>query len=86
MSAEQGFIDYVKTTQPKMWELIRKTADESGLIVVDEANDAITATNRLLWCNPVLHDCLATLVDQWCGKQTTPAESFRALLNPPSKD
>ncbi|MBF0371351.1 MAG: hypothetical protein HQL52_18065 [Magnetococcales bacterium] len=79
MILDNGFIEFVKNRQPGMWTLIEK-ARENGLIVVDEANDAITATNRLMWTNPVLHDCLATLVDQWTRTHETETEAFRSLL------
>lgn len=82
MILENGFIHFVKEKQPRMWALIHKTAEETGLIVVDEENDAITATNRLMWANPVLHDCLATLVDQWTRDHETKTEAFRSLLQP----
>ena len=82
MTRQQGFIAHVKQNHPQMWQLIQQTAQDSGLIVVDEENDAITATNRLLWTNPVLHECLATLVDQWADQHAeADAESaFRALI------
>ncbi|MGN7610979.1 hypothetical protein ACQZV8_02730 [Magnetococcales bacterium HHB-1] len=67
MSLEKGFIDHVKNNHPQMWALIHKTATESGLIIVDEENDAITASNRLLWTNPVLHECISTLVNEWAN-------------------
>ena len=81
MILEKGFIDFVKNRQPGMWILIDK-GRENGLIVVDEENDAITATNRLMWTNPVLHECLATLVDQWTQKHETETDAFRSLLRP----
>ncbi len=74
-----------KKKQPDMWILIKK-ATERGLIVVDVENDAITATNRLLWTNPVLHDCLATLVDQWTIDHETEMESFSSLLEPTAQE
>ncbi|MEO5366635.1 MAG: hypothetical protein H7831_09835 [Magnetococcus sp. WYHC-3] len=79
---EGGFLHFVQTHQPRLWALIQKTAQESGLIVVDEAHDAITATNRLLWTNPVLHDCIATLVDQWTRDHETRDRPLRTLLTP----
>ncbi|MBF0444099.1 MAG: hypothetical protein HQL68_00810 [Magnetococcales bacterium] len=72
---ESGFINFVKNRRPEMWLLLEK-ARERGLIVVDEENDAITATNRLMWTNPVLHDCLATMVDQWVRANDDKVNNF----------
>ncbi|OSM01886.1 hypothetical protein [Magnetofaba australis] len=85
MNPERGYLHFVQTRHPKMWALIEKTARDSGLIFIDEANDAITASNRLLWTNPILHDCLATLVDQWAMEeaQNAPNPLMQLLSSSP---
>lgn len=65
----RGFIDSLKQDQPQLWALILK-AGEDGLIMVDEPNDAVTATNRLLLTYPGLHDLLAYFTDQWIAEST----------------
>ncbi len=36
--------------------MIAIPAEKDELILIDEENDAVTATNRLLWTNPCLHE------------------------------
>jgi hypothetical protein len=64
MTQPKGFIDTIKEDQPALWELI-KLHSQSGLIVVDEENDAISATNRLLWTYPGLHEAINTIINSW---------------------
>ena len=59
-----GYVQYVKEQQPQMWASFERAATE-GLIFIDEENDAITATNRLLLTYPGLHDVLAMLAQDW---------------------
>ena len=69
MHETSNFIDYLKSEQPRLWETISHAAAE-GLIVIDEENDAVSATNRLLLTYPDLHNVLNLLVDNWVRKKT----------------
>ena len=69
MEQAAAFIGYLKNEQPELWETIRKAADE-GLIIIDEASDGVTATNRLLLTYPDLHTVLSFLVDNWTRRKT----------------
>jgi hypothetical protein len=75
------FIGKIKKEQPALWEQI-VTISKDGLIIVDEENDAVTATNRLLWTYPGIHDALATIVDQWSNKhsQKDSEENFKNII------
>lgn len=64
MSQPFSFIDYLRSEQPEIWESIKGAAAE-GLILIDETNDAVSATNRLLLTYPDLHAVLNLLVDSW---------------------
>ena len=64
MKQTDTFIDYLKSEHPRWWNAINKAADE-GLIVIDEANDALTDTNRLLMTYPALHAVLKFLLKSW---------------------
>lgn len=68
MTETHTFIDYLKFEQPKIWESISSAAAD-GLIVIDEGNDAVTATNRLLLTYPDLHTVLNLLVENWIRKK-----------------
>jgi hypothetical protein len=81
MTLEKSFIEYVKNKQPAMWDLIRMTAEKDRLIVIDEENDAVTATNRLLWTNPGLHECLSTIVNEWTNDHLDGDILFKSLVN-----
>ena len=70
----ETFIDSIKKTQPQLWNIIVSAA-EDGLIHIDEENDGVTATNRLLLTYPGLHDILAYLTDQW-AENTFDQKSF----------
>lgn len=59
-----SFIQSIKEEQPHLWQIILSAANEE-LIIIDEENDALTATNRLLLTYPGLHDVLAFITDQW---------------------
>lgn len=75
---KSGFINYIKTTQPMMWQSIENAAQE-GLIYIDEEMDAITATNRLLLTYPQLHEVLNMLTENWLSEQGH--DYGRVLLN-----
>lgn len=59
-----SYINYLKLEQPELWLSILR-AQKMGLIYVDEENDAVTATNRLLLTYPDLHEVLNMLSDSW---------------------
>ncbi len=80
MTLKKGYIEYIKEKQPAMWALIRITAEKDGLIVIDEKNDAVTATNRLLWTNPCLHECLSTMVNEWTNDHLDEDLLFKNLI------
>jgi hypothetical protein len=63
--ASSGFIDYLKSKEPATWALIKQTAETSDLIVVDEGSDSVTASNRLLWTYPGIHQALSTIINAW---------------------
>lgn len=77
------FITSLKKEQPELWAVIAKAAKE-GLIFVDEENDAVTATNRLLITYPGLHEILQFITDQWYaseGHQLPATSQWLADLN-----
>ena len=82
MSQSKGFIESIKQEQPALWELI-KLHSKSGLIVVDEENDAISATNRLLWTYPGLHEAINTIINNWnyTNLEKCAKENFSQILN-----
>lgn len=61
---DSGFLKSIQTTHPNLWESILASS-KSGLIVIDQQNDSITATNRLLLTYPDLHEAISTLVNEW---------------------
>jgi hypothetical protein len=61
---DTGFLKSVKTTHPDLWDTIEKTSKQ-GLILIDEENDSITATNRLLFTYPDLHEAISVLINSW---------------------
>jgi primosomal protein N' (replication factor Y) len=50
------------------------------LIIVDEENDAITATNRLLWVYPGIHEALNVIINQWVEKNMDTKTNFNNLI------
>jgi len=64
MLNEIGFIKSIKQSQPDLWKAILEHT-KTGLIVIDEQNDAVTATNRLLITYPDLHLTLSSLINSW---------------------
>ena len=61
------YIDHLKKNEISVWLSIKSAAEE-GLIIIDEENDAITATNRLLLTYPGLHEILSYLNNEWVEK------------------
>lgn len=59
-----GFIKSIQDTHPQLWESILNSS-KSGLILIDEENDSISATNRLLLTYPDLHEAISTLINEW---------------------
>ncbi|MDX2470972.1 MAG: hypothetical protein QNL04_10400 [SAR324 cluster bacterium] len=76
-----SYIEYVKTKEPRMWASLEGAAKE-GLIFIDEKNDAITATNRLLLTYPALHEIINYLVGEWKAEQakTIGFDHIKSLL------
>jgi hypothetical protein len=67
---QKSFLEDIKKTQPELYASLKKYADD-GLFVIDEQNDAITATNRLLFTYPDLHLALSTLINSWYDNHLT---------------
>ncbi len=76
MTKSQGFIDYIKIKTPSVWASLEYAAQE-GLVYIDTDSDAVTASNRLLWTYPDLHEVLSTLINQWAES----AEIDHGFLN-----
>lgn len=64
MERSNQFIEFIKTSQPKTWALITQAANE-GLIFIDEDNDALAPTNRLLLTYPGLHKALCCIINDY---------------------
>jgi hypothetical protein len=81
MSDELTFIGKIKKEQPALWEQMVKIAKD-GLIVIDEKNDAVTATNRLLWTYPGIHDALSTIINEWSNRHSLKdsEDNFKNIL------
>ena len=76
---ETTYIGSLKKKQPQLWNTIVSAA-EQGLIIIDEENDAVTATNRLLLTYPGLHDVLSYLNDQWAENTFDQKNFFKKFL------
>lgn len=63
-----GFLENIKKTEPLLWQSIEKTSKE-GLIFIDEQNDSITPTNRLLLTYPDLHETISVLINSWSERE-----------------
>lgn len=61
---QNGFLKSIQISHPQLWDSILQTS-KSGLIIIDEENDSITATNRLLFTYPGLHEAISTLINEW---------------------
>ena len=77
--AKTSFIESLKLEQPQLWLTIVSAAQE-GLIVIDEENDAVSATNRLLLTYPQLHEVLAFINDQWTEEKLKENSALSDLL------
>lgn len=80
MDEESSFICSLQREQPQLWQTIVSAANE-GLIIIDQENDAVTATNRLLLTYPGLHDILAFITDQWTENQMNTKKHFQNLVH-----
>jgi len=76
------FIDKIKQEQPALWQQLLQISKD-GLVIIDEENDAVTATNRLLWTYPGIHDALSTIINEWSNRHslTDSNENFKNILN-----
>ena len=77
-----SYIEYVKEKEPGIWASLEAAAKD-GLVYIDEENDAITATNRLLLTYPDLHEVINYLVGDWKAEQAKKIgfEHINSLLN-----
>lgn len=77
-----SYINYLKLEQPGIWQSILRAADE-GLIFVDEENDSVTATARLLLTYPDLHEVLNMLTENWLQEKSPGAgqDLIKSLLD-----
>ncbi|HCY85563.1 MAG TPA: hypothetical protein DHV36_10550 [Desulfobacteraceae bacterium] len=76
MKDEPGMLATIRQQSPELWKAL-KNGESQGLIFLDEANDAVSATNRLLLTYPDLHEVVNQIVDQWTR---THAPDFRQAL------
>jgi hypothetical protein len=76
-------VEYMRERQPASWALL-KLAAAQGLVVIDEATDSITATNRLLLTYTGLHEVVSMLVDSWAERSYDSRSAFSELLKPGS--
>ena len=68
LNASNYFLEYVKKESPEIWSALKR-AEGLGLVHIDEENDAVTATNRLLLTYPDLHEVINFLTETWHQKQ-----------------
>ena len=73
-----SFIDFASSHEA-LWQSIQRASND-GLIIVDEENDAITATNRLLWVYPGIHEALNVIINQWVDKNMDTKTNFNNLI------
>jgi hypothetical protein len=85
MVIKGGFIEYIQKTQPAVWAMI-ENASKDDLIIVDIENDAVTATNRLLWTYPGLHDTLNAIINEWGNDPRTHEAQFQNILDSLKED
>jgi len=57
-----GVLAAIKADAPKLWKTLEHGAS-LGLIFIDEKQDAVTASNRLLLTYPDLHSVLNQIID-----------------------
>ena len=65
---EPSLLLEIEKDAPKLWKTL-KSAQEEGLLFIDEKTDSITATNRLLLTYPDLHETLNQIIDHWSLKK-----------------
>lgn len=82
---EDRFIPYLKSTQPAIWQALLGAARD-GLVIIDEENDALSATNRLLFTYPALHEILQRMTDDWAENHVDSTAHFKALVSGASGD
>ncbi len=73
------FIPHLKSKHRGTWQTLLIAAAD-GLVVIDEDNDAVTATNRLLFTYPGLHDALQRLTDEWAERHVDVGSLFLDLI------
>ena len=73
------FIPYLKSKHKGTWQTLLLAAAD-GLVVIDEDNDAVTATNRLLFTYPGLHEVLQCLTDTWAERHVNVDALFQGLI------
>ena len=78
---KKTLIASLQQEQPELWRSIEGAAAE-GLMIIDAANDALTATNRLLFTYPGLHEVLAFITDQWVEQDLAEQSALSDLLKP----
>jgi hypothetical protein len=76
---DDRFIPHLKSNHAAVWRTLLIAAAD-GLVVIDEANDAVTATNRLLFTYPGLHDFLTRMTDEWAERHVDAAAMFKTLV------
>jgi hypothetical protein len=81
MAELEGLVEYLKRKQPATWALLKRAALD-GLVIIDEATDAATATNRLLLTYPGLHEILSTLTNAWAECRNDTSAHFARLRRP----
>lgn len=77
---QNGFITYLKAEQPGVWALLLN-AQQEGLITIDEEVDAVTATDRLLWTYPGLHEVLIRIINGWAEDHAAKSFQLTDLLS-----
>ena len=82
--SSKSYIESLQQEQPLLWHTILSAAKE-GLIVIDDENDAVSATNRLLLTYPGLHEILAFLNYQWVEQNLGSVSGLSELLRPLEK-
>ncbi|BHH82242.1 hypothetical protein [Desulforhopalus sp. 52FAK] len=85
MTESEGFIEYIKTKIPAVWDSLESAAQE-GLVYIDLDCDAVTASNRLLLTYPDLHEVLSTLINQWAESADSTGFSLQDILNEEKAD
>jgi hypothetical protein len=74
------FISHLKSKHQTTWQTLVGAAND-GLVFIDEENDAVTATNRLLFAYPGLHEALQRLTDEWAERHVDVTSEFKKLIS-----